>query len=444
MLSASAEQGARNVIRLKLPGACAGLLVVVVLASLAASSSGAASEASAPIVHRCQPNEAWDNAMSMCMPSAGSSAKWHISAQLNVFGVLSALPGPRGVTQFAAPNMFMLDVGRSLGQRHFANLDLMGATELWTYPQRGYPELLQIGEEHSDGEPFIDAQHPHTSPIMGLTLSDTVTLGSSETLKLFFAPRGESTDGPIPFMHRDSARYDPDAPLGHHVGQDVGHISSTVIGAQLVLGRVTLEASAFNGTEPNPTVVSLPLAPINSEALRISYAFVPAHSVMASVANAQQQDPQYPGTTSATRLSASLYDHFVIAGRYSLDHAFIAGSIARHPSYPTLNSLLDEAVLQRGPSALWGRIEVLQRLRSELEIPPVPSTPVGTADKRWVSAFTLGYTHWSPLYRELQIGFGGSLTLDLIPSDWAAAYGSRTPLTVRLIVQLRGSGRWQK
>ena len=47
---------------------------------------------------------------------------------------------------------------------------LMGTTELWTYPRRRYPELLQVGEERSDGSPCIDAQHPHSSPIMGLTL----------------------------------------------------------------------------------------------------------------------------------------------------------------------------------------------------------------------------------------------------------------------------------
>jgi hypothetical protein len=378
--------------------------------------------------------------MSMCMPAAGPRATWLLSGEFNVFGVFSALSGPRGITQFAAPNMFMLDAGRSLGPRQFINLDLMATTELWTYPQRGYPELLQIGEERSNGEPFVDAQHPHSSPVMGLTLSDTVTLSRASTLKVFFAPRGESTDGPIAYMHRDSARTNPDAPLGHHVGQDVGHISSTVVGGQLNLAQVTVEASVFNGDEPDPTKVDLPLGPINSEALRVTYAFAPAHRVMASIANVQQQDPQYPGTNSATRLSASLYDRFTPGGAYSLDQTLILGSITRHPTDSTLVSLLDEAVLQRGRSALWGRIELLQRLRSELQI---PETGAGD-EKRWVSALTLGYTHWSSLDRGLQIGLGGSLTLDVVPTAWTSAYGSQTPLTVRLIVQVRGSARRQE
>ncbi len=148
--------------------------------------------------HSCAENEFWDNGMSMCMtvPSAGAS-QFHIAARFNVFGVFSATPGPRGSDDFAAPNMFMVDAGKTLGARQFLDLDVMGTTESWTFPRRGYPELLQIGEERGDGSPFIDAQHPHSSPIMGLTLSDTINLNSMNALKLFFAPRGGSTDGPV-------------------------------------------------------------------------------------------------------------------------------------------------------------------------------------------------------------------------------------------------------
>jgi hypothetical protein len=429
--------------RCKSHNACAASLLLTTFACIlgaAASVETSADTVAAP-GHACAANESWDNSMNMCMPSARSAGAGAtlISGQFNVFGVFSVLQGPRGVDQFAAPNMCMLDVGRAVTPRQFFNLDLMGTTELWTYPRRGYPELLQIGEEQSDGQPYVDAQHPHTSPIMGLTLSDTVSLASSRTLKLFFAPRGESTDGPIAFMHRDSARDDPDAPLGHHVGQDVGHISSTVLGAQLDLGQMILEASAFNGTEPNPTVVDLPLGSINSEALRVTYALSAEHRVMASVANVEQTDPQYPGTSSATRRSAALYDHFALTDLGLLDHTLVVGSITRHPTDSSLTSFLDEAVLQRGSSAVWGRIEVLQRLASELEIPTSPA-PAGSV-KHWVSAVTLGYTHWSSPYRNLQLGLGTSLTLDVVPGDWASAYGSRTPVTARLIVQLRGSGR---
>ncbi len=399
----------------------------------------AGAESTTPATHACAANESWDNAMSMCMPAPGTgTTRTMISGHFNVFGVFSAVPGPRGIRQFAAPNMFMLDVGRALSARQFLNLDVMGTAELWTYPRRGYPELLQIGEERSDGLPFVDAQHPHSSPIMALTISDTVSLGRSTTLKVSFAPRGESGDGPIAYMHRASARDFADAPLGHHVGQDVGHISSTVVAARLTLGKVIFEASAFNGDEPQPTKVALPLGALNSEGLRITYVFRPNHSVMASFAHLQQQDPAYPQTNSARRLSSSLYDQFALDGS-ALDHSLVVGWISRYPNGTSAASFLDEATWQRGSSDVWGRIEVLQRLASELAIPNAVSS--FGSDERWVSALTLGVTHWTDLNRGLKLGLGTSLTADFIPGDWATRYGGRTPLTARLIIQLRGNGR---
>lgn len=415
------------------------MLWAATLLLLLMSQATAGAESDRPPSHGCSVDGTWDNAMNMCMPSASSdTGRALVSGRFSAFGVFSMLQGPRGTRQFAAPNMFMLDVGRAFGSRQFLNLDVMATAELWTFPRRGYPELLQIGEERSDGRPYIDAQHPHSSPIMGLTLSDTVKLGSSTSLKLSFAPRGESADGPIAYMHRESARDFPDAPLGHHVGQDVGHISSTVLGAQLATGRVILEASAFNGDEPEPTKLTLPLGTLNSAALRVTYFIQADHRAMASVAHVDQRDAAYPGTTSATRLSASLYDRFALGG-HLLDHTFVFGRISRRPNSIAANSFLDEAIWQRGSSDLWGRIEVLQRLASELAIPK--SSAGSIADRRWVSALTLGVTSWKGLNHELQFGFGACLTMDFIPNAWATYYGGRTPLTTRFIVQLRGGDR---
>jgi hypothetical protein len=392
----------------------------------------------------CAASETWDSAMNMCMPVPGPGPGTAIiTGQFNAFGVISALPGPRGIDQFAAPNMFMLGVGRKSGQRQFLNIELMGTTELWTYPRRGYPQLLQIGEERSDGTAYVDAQHPHSSPLMGLTFSDTINLASSRTLKVSFAPRGESADGPIAFMHRDSARDNPDAPLGHHVGQDVGHISSTVFRTSLDLGRIIIEASAFNGSEPSPTKVDLPIDTPNSAALRMTYVLDPAHRVMFSAARVVQQDDQYPGATSAIHLSASLYDHLTLASVGTIDHAFIIGSIKRHPDGASLLSFLEEAVLERGNSDFWGRVETVQRLRSELHI-PAPTASDSVDATRWVAALTAGYTHWSAPGRKLQVGLGTSVTIDHLPVQWSAAYDGPTPLTVRFIVQIRGSGHWAK
>ncbi|MBS0388402.1 MAG: hypothetical protein JSR15_07955, partial [Proteobacteria bacterium] len=307
----------------------------------------------------------------------------------------------------------------------------------------GYAELLQVGEERSDGSAYIDAQHPHSSPVMGLVFSDTIALADQRTLKLSFAPRGESNDGPVAYMHRASARDNPDAPLGHHVGQDVGHISSTVLAARFRNGPWTVEASAFSGAEPEPTHVTLPIGALDSGALRLGYDVNADHRLMASVAHIKQADPAFPGTTSATRLSASTYDRFMARGQWSVDHAFVLGMIRRDPGGANLASLLDEFTAMRGPSAIWGRLELLQRLGTELALDNVP--PTATADdRRWISALTVGYSHWLAGRGGIECAIGASLTADVIPDAWAHAYGSRTPLTARLIVQVHGDSRWNR
>jgi hypothetical protein len=389
---------------------------------------------------RCSEQERWDVSMNMCMPAPEGKVDGTVLAgQFNVFGVFSALQGPRGVDQFAAPNWFMIEAGRNVGLRQFFNIDFMGTTELWTYPRHGYPELLQVGEERGDGSPYIDAQHPHSSPVMGLTVSDTIGLADDRSLKFSFAPRGESTDGPVAYIHRRAARDMPDAPLGHHVGQDAGHISSTVLAAQLSAGEWIFEASAFNGDEPEPTHVDLPLGPLNSGAVRIIRALTASTRLMGSAAHLKQMDQAFPGMTSATRLSASLYNRFPLSGAWTVDHDLIVGSISWHPGGVTLTSFLDEVTASRARSDLWSRLEIVQRLGSELGLPDTPSV-VASQDKRWVSALTVGYTYWVARNHGLELGVGSSLTADAIPAGWASAYGSRVPLTGRLIFQVRGAG----
>lgn len=127
----------------------------------------------------CSEMEVFDVGMSMCMPfpMAGMPMRM-LMIHGNAFGGYVSAQGARGRNAAFSSNMFMADIGSTLGDRHYLNLDFMGTIEKWTFPEGGYPELLQIGETQSNGQPFLDAQHPHSSPVMGLTLSDTLRIGS--------------------------------------------------------------------------------------------------------------------------------------------------------------------------------------------------------------------------------------------------------------------------
>ena len=172
-------------------------LLILGLAFSASPSHARGDSAAAP----CPAMESWDETMQMCMPLAmeGMSMRM-LMLHGQVFGGETVEQGPRGRSAAWSTSMVMADLGTSLGSANYLNLDVMGTAEKWTMPAEGYPELLQIGESDASGHPFIDAQHPHSSPIMGLTLSDTLTFSPDTHLRISAAPRGESTDGPTAFM----------------------------------------------------------------------------------------------------------------------------------------------------------------------------------------------------------------------------------------------------
>ncbi|MGZ3722479.1 MAG: hypothetical protein ACXVA9_06095, partial [Bdellovibrionales bacterium] len=339
----------------------------------------------------------------------------------------------------SAPNMIMIDAGQSLGDLHYINIDFMGTIEKWTVPHDGNPELLQIGEHQADGSPFLDAQHPHSSPIMGLTLSDTISLGhDKDNVKIWFSPRGQATDGPVPFMHRPTGMVNPDTPLGHHIGQDVGHITSTVIGSSLKLSDVTLELSTFNGTEPEPTKVDLPLRNPNSYAARLIGQFTAQTFAMVSAAYVKSPEPDDSTLDHIWRYSASLYRDDMLRNGWMLHRTLIWGLVNQYDHASALNSFAHEAWLHKEAHSIWTRLEFVQRTPAELEITTASEPNRG----RYVTALTLGYTHKLGTWDVFDVGLGGSLTKDFLPSEYRTAYGGN-PLSGKIFLQLSGMKMWE-
>jgi hypothetical protein len=377
---------------------------------------------------------------SLCMPfpMAGMPMKM-LMLSGNIFGSYVNEEGARGRNAVFSTNMIMLDLGSTLNDRHYLNLEFMGTAERWTVPSHGYPLLLQIGEEDSMGQPYLDAQHPHSSPIMGLTLSDTIRLGSGrDALKIYFAPRGETTDGPVAFMHRPTGMINPDAPLGHHIGQDVGHISSTVIGASLKLGNSRFEASTFHGAEPVPSEVDLPIGTPDSAALRLIREFSPEFMIMGSFAYVSNPEPSDPDIRYELRYSASAYNRIQIGDQWKFSNTFIFGAVTNYDRASLLNSFAEEFWFSARAANIWGRIEVLQRTPAELNVSASPNQNSG----RWVSAATLGYTHYLARFEGATLGAGASITKDFLPNEFSAAYGGN-PWSGKVFLQLKGMRMWE-
>lgn len=378
----------------------------------------------------CSDMEFWDYTAGTCqpLPMQDMPLRWMLHG--NLFLVQNFQEGPRGDNKLTSPNMFMGDVGQTVSDQHYLSVNLMLTAERWTYPDEGYPQLAQIGERNEDDLPYIDHQHPHSSPIMGLTLSDTISFCCEKNhLKLFFAPRGQATEGPVAFMHRQTGQVNPDAPLGHHSGQDVAHITSTVLGFSLAIGRTTFEASTFNGREPSPTEVDLPLGELNSYAGRLIYEFNDQFSGMISASQVKEPEEHDPDLDHIDRYSASFYSLHDVFGETKFHNTFIFGLVNGLDHVPALRSYLDEFWFHSdSPHNYWGRIEVVERTAVQLGL--ITSDPL---KPKPVTAVTAGYTYMTKKDSH-EFGLGLSGTKNFMPSDFDDSYGD-DPWSSKIFLQ---------
>jgi hypothetical protein len=413
------------------------LLISILISSISANAQHHMTQMESPnSFGDCGHMMAFDRTTLSCsgVPMAGMSmGMWMIHG--NAFLVETAEEGARGRSRLSSVNMLMTELGHSYGN-NYLNVDLMLTAERWTLPGGGYPELLQIGEKDENGSPYIDAQHPHSSPIMGLTFSDTIAINDrGDYVKIFFAPRGQATEGPVAFMHRPTGMVNPDAPLGHHIGQDVAHITSTVLGASISKDKFQFEVSAFNGLEPEPTKVDLPSRELNSYAARLVYEFSNQLIGMISYSEVKDPEPNDPTLKKMQRYSASLYGKHIFSDSSVLQNTLIYGQVANLDHISILRSALDEFwIAQKDqPHNYWGRIEAVERTADQLAI----LTAANPQQAQWVWGLTAGYTYKIKLGDDLEAGLGASVTKDLLPGEFRAAY-SGDPVSGKIFLQVSG------
>jgi hypothetical protein len=175
--------------------------------------------------------------------------------------------GPRGATRSFSTSMLMFMARRELTDGAFGVRLMVSADPLMG--KSGYPLLFQTGETANGVDPLIDRQHPHDLLMeAALTYSRDLSPGSSAFV--YVGLPGEPALGPNAFMHRLSAMENPEAPLSHH-WLDSTHITWGVLTAGYIVEGVKLEASAFNGREPDENRYDIEVRALDSYAVRASY-----------------------------------------------------------------------------------------------------------------------------------------------------------------------------
>jgi hypothetical protein len=344
-----------------------------------------------------------------------------------LFGGYDWQEGPRGGDAVLATGWLMLMAEREVGAGRFGARVMLSPEPFTAQQNGGYPLLLQTGETYQ-GAPLRDRQHPHDL-FMELALTYTQALSKDWGFQLYAAPAGEPALGPIAFPHRLSASSDPLAALSHH-WQDSTHIAFGVLTAGLLTPTAKLEASWFNGREPDEErwdfdfrrldaySVRLSVNPTRSVSAQVSYGFIPSHDEL------HPDEPLHRLTASAT-----YHQPLSDGGLWATTAVFGRNVEGEHGA--TNAYLLETNVDLDGHNVIFGRVEYIQKTGHDLVLPePLEEETFG------VASLSVGYLrNFGPLGPVLP-GVGVRAAVNFLPEGLGSTYGSRTPVGGMVFLRL--------
>ena len=340
--------------------------------------------------------------------------------------------GPRGDAQLGSINWSMLMAMRPLagGTLH---LHGMTSAEPFTVGNSGYPLLLQSGETY-ESEALHDRQHPHDL-FMELSLMYERPISPGLGAVLYAAPVGEPGIGPVAYMHRPSALNDPFAPLSHH-WTDATHITYGVLTAGLFSRHVKLEASLFNGREPDEDRYDFDFDPLDSYGARLSATPTPHWALSASYGFLNEPEALHP-EDDQRRLGASVLHSVPLGAGGEWASAVVYGA-NKHVhgngsgSEPWQHSVMVESNLQLDRfNTVYGRLEYVRKGSEELVIPGVDEELYD------IGSLSLGYVREFAWWKGATLGLGARGGLSLVPAALEEAYGTRTPAGFAVFLRVR-------
>jgi hypothetical protein len=352
---------------------------------------------------------AWQPDTSMHMGLHDMAGSWTLMGHGLLNGVYDWQEGPRGDEKAFVSGMLM-----GMARRDFANGDVLQFKAMLSpdpfMGKSGYPLHLASGETANGMDPLIDRQHPHDF-FMELSASYSVKLSGKASIFLYGGLPGEPAFGPPAFMHRQSIMDSPEAPISHH-WLDSTHIAFGVVTAGLVVDRVKIEASRFNGREPDERRFDIETGPLDSTALRLSFNPTAELSLQGSWARLESPEQLEPGENQ-TRWSASgIYTRKLGGdGWWSTTLAW-GRRTADHESF---DAVAFESAAGFGDWTLFGRAEYTEN--SELLFAGGhhgPTFKVGKASVGAIRDFAVA--------EHLKFGIGGLFALNFVPRGLEPLY----------------------
>ncbi|MEP6784218.1 MAG: hypothetical protein ABI898_00590 [Sphingomonadales bacterium] len=342
---------------------------------------------------------------------------WMVMVHGYAWGVYSDQGGPRGGSQAFVASMAMVQASRDVSSKTRIQFRTMLSAEP-LMSARGYPNLFATGET-AGGLPLVDRQHPHDL-FMELSARIDTDLGADTTAFLYGGPVGEPALGPSAFMHRRSARLNPEAPISHH-WLDSTHITYGVVTAGLSGKRWQVEASAFRGREPDESRWDIETPKLDSWSVRATWMPSPNWAVSLSHGFLKDAEATHPGENERRTIGAVHYADQRLAVTAAYSHKVHNGDA--HGGF------LAEANWDITPRhAVFGRVETVENE----ELFEAPDPLAGRSFT--VTKATLGYGYTIP-FGLMSLTLGGSASLYAKPSALDVAYSSN-PKSFTLFAKL--------
>jgi hypothetical protein len=334
---------------------------------------------------------------------------WMVMAHGYAWGVYTDQSGPRGDEKAYVQSMAMLSAERQFEGGRFQLKSMFSLEPLMS--NRGYPNLFATGETVG-GQPLVDRQHPHDL-FMELAARLDVYIANDTSVFLYSGPVGEPALGPSAFMHRSSAKLNPEAPITHH-WFDSTHITYGVATAGISTSKFQVEGSVFTGREPDEDRWNIEKPRFDSWSVRATFNPSPQWAMQISHGFLKQPEFSIHPDENEHRTTASV--NYANGSGVSAAAAFSAKN--RDPG-PTLTAFLAEANWDIDDHhTVFARFENVKN--DELfpnELSPLHEVPFR------VSKLQAGYAYRLPLTGPLNLALGGTVSAFAKPGALDAAYG---------------------
>ena len=295
-------------------------------------------------------------------------------------------------------------------------------------PLGGSPQVFQTGESYL-GSPLINIQHPHDL-VMEAGATYRFEAGAAKYV-LGADVVGEPALGPPVFMHRESARDNPSAPLTHHY-MDSTHVSYGVLRSGVEIGQVMVEASAFRGAEPDENRLNIEAPRLDSWSSRISWRKGPWQ---AQFSGGHLHVPEWFEPYDTTRLTASIAFNGDVGSKPLA--AMVAWGQNRELNFALDGYLAEWDWRLSRFDTFYGRGESVLK-----EIFGLGVHPAGLINHprnfSQINALTIGYVRELPIPGANRFGVGADITVYDTSQDLVEYYGS--PKSYHVFLRWRPGG----